>query len=70
MYPFIKLPLIRDCVEAAALHVSEARLVHRAGLMVTGSISLTFSETVASSILGSKKICMKMFNKSFRICID
>lgn len=56
MYPFIKLSLIRDCVKAAALDVSEAGLVLRAGVTVTGSISAAFSETVFTAVLGSKKV--------------
>lgn len=59
MRPFIKLPLIRDCVKAGALDVSEAGLVHWAGVMVTGSISAALSETVFTAILGSKKKSMK-----------
>ncbi len=55
MYPFIKLSLIWDCVKAAALDVSEAGLVCRAGVTVTGSISAALSKTVFTSILGSEK---------------
>ncbi len=55
MYPFIKLSLIWDCVKAAALDMSEAGLVCRAGVTVTGSISAALSKTVFTSILGSEK---------------
>lgn len=63
MYPFIKLSLIRDCVKAAALDVSEA-VVRRAGVTVTGSISAALSETVFTSILGSKKQMHEIFKMS------
>lgn len=55
MCPFIKLSLVRDGVEAATLDVSEAGLVRRTALSVTGSISATLSETIFASMFGSEK---------------
>ncbi len=76
MYPFIKLSLIWDCVKAAALDVSKAGLVFRAGVTVTGSMSAALSKTVFTPILGSEKQMHLKCNliksnvKSFKICIQ
>lgn len=56
MCPFIKLSLVRDGVEAVTLDVSEAGLVRRTAVSVTGSISATFSNAIFTSMFGSEKI--------------